>query len=236
MCNRMRTLLIIFLLNLNFVFGQSFEYPKIKSSSYLINDFIPTNWKILDSVSGDLNSDKLKDYAIVFEKNDSIEIIDNQEKVKTKPRILAILFKQNKSDKFELVEQSNTFILNHPDNDMEEPFESIKIYNGKLIIDFHLFHNIGSWYINNVSYEFKFMRNDFYLINAMTNSFHRATHDFEEYKYDFLNKTWTFTKLNESSIENTKKTENYKFDKIELKTIKTIKEPYSWEVTKDNYL
>lgn len=232
-------LTLLFLLNFALLFGQTFSYPKIKNEGISIKDFIPKGWTIRDSVSGDLNNDKNNDWVIVLQLKDSVTLVKHDgnytDTVLTQPRMLLILFHDTSSEKFLLTEQSNSFILNHDNSNMSDPYQSIKIEKGILQISFQLFYNMGSWLITNTSYKFRYQDNNFVLIGADNNSFHRARNDYENYSYNFLTKKWSLTKGSEESEE--KPTIDWhSLDLKELKTFKTFKEPYTWEVTKDVYL
>jgi hypothetical protein len=77
-------------------------------------------------------------------------------------------------------------------------------------------------------------KDSFVLIGADNSSFHRATHDYENYSYNFLTKKRTLTKGNDN---NGKEKTTWKTVKIStLKTLKTFAEPFTWEVEKDIYL
>ncbi|MBC7829669.1 MAG: hypothetical protein H7122_18140 [Chitinophagaceae bacterium] len=215
--------------------GQNFIYPSINSNGYKLSDFVPLGWSILDSAKGDLNKDGINDAAIILEYNDSITFVKSREDtVLTQPRMLLILFKTALDNNFRVAAQSNSFILNHDSPAMDDPYQELKIDKGVLRIRFHMFYNIGSWYVTNTSYKFRYQQGEFILIGADYYSFHRASLDFEEYSYNFLTKKRSFTKGNDN--KGTKKT-TWKSVKISMpKTLKTFKEPFTWEVEKDLYL
>jgi hypothetical protein len=213
-------------------YGQNFSYPSIKATGQRINDFVPTGWTVLDSAYGDLNKDGIKDAAIVIQHRDSISLVNSSEDtVLTQPRILLLLFKNPATNKFSLIEQSNSFILKHDNSIMDDPYQGITIDKGILKIDFHLFYNIGSWYSTSSTYKFRFDGKTFLLIGADLSTIHRATLDYEDYSYNFLTKKKSYTKGNEQS--GTKKTTLKTFALTSLKTFKTFKEPYSWEIEPD---
>jgi hypothetical protein len=220
------------------LFAQGFTYPAIKQSGSSINDFIPKGWTILDSTSGDLNKDNLIDYALVLQHDDSVTIVkteaNEQDTMNTQPRMLLILFRNPSNNALSLVEQSNSFILNHDNPDMEDTYQSIKIYKGILQIAFRLFYNMGSWYVNTATYKFRYQNNHFTLIGADNNSFHRASQDFEEYSYNFLTRKRSLTTGNVE--KGTKKTEWKPFNLTTLKTFKTFQKPFTWEVEESVYL
>ena len=230
-------LILIVALLLNFCYGQEFSYPSINQTGKTVQDFVPAGWTILDTATGDLNRDKLNDVAIILQYKDSVTIVgphDVEDTVVTQPRMLIIVFKNSANNKFYLAEKTNSFILNHDNPTMEDPYAGLTIHKGVLQIDFHIFHNMGSWYITNASYKFRFQNNQFELIGAEYSSMHRATHDFENYSYNFLTKKRSLIKGNDN--KGTKKT-HWKPVKIAtLKTLKTFKQPFTWEVEKDFYL
>ena len=218
-------------------FGQNFSYPSISETGLTTRDFVPAGWTILDSAAGDLNRDKLNDAIIVLQYTDSLLLIKGEvaeDSVLTQPRMLVILFRNPRDNNFYLVEQNNSFILNHDNPSMDDPYQGINIYKGIFQINFHWFYNMGSWYTTKTNYKFRFQNTRFILIGASYFTIHRATLDFEDYSYNFLTKKRCLTKGNDNN--RIKKT-YWKPIKIDaLKTLKTFKEPYSWEVETDIYL
>src|SRR6185436_12609485 len=96
--------------------------------------------------------------------------------------------------------QNNSFILRNEDPKLsDDPYQSITINKGILTIDFQLAYGIGSWYITNSSYSFRLQNDNFVLVSAIKNLFNRATHNFENYSFDFLQKKWKLVKGNEDS-------------------------------------
>jgi len=217
-------------------YGQDFAYPSIKSAGQSITDFVPAGWTILDSAYGDLSKDGIKDAAIVLQSKDSFSLLNSlEDTVMTQPRILLVLFKEPADNSFVLIEQSNSFILKHDNSAMGDPYQALAINNGKLEVKFHLFNNMGSWYVTNAVYKFRVQQQgQFVLIGADKSSFHRATHDFEHYSYNFLTKKRALTKGNDE--KGTKKTTWKSLNISELKTLNTFNEPFTWEVETDIYL
>jgi hypothetical protein len=235
----MRQLLTtIFLLTFGIAFGQDFSYPSFNNQGKDINSFIPNGWTLLDSTQGDLNKDNHNDLVLIIQHKDSVKIIkndfDHNETVLTQPRILIILFHNQTANQYQLVEQSNSFILNHDNPNMEEPYQDISIFNDVLKIDFQIFMNMGGWGMSNNSYKFRYQDNQFVLIGADYNSVNRGSGETEDRSYNFLTKK---VKVATGTIESDKqKTVWRSIDLKELKTIKTFKQPFTWEVEKDYYL
>lgn len=215
--------------------GQDIAYPSIKSTGQNITDFVPTGWTILDSAYGDLNKDGTKDAVIIIQHKDSISMINSlEDTILTQPRMLLILFKKSTNNSYVLTEQSNSFILKHDNPNMDDPYQELTINNGTLEVRFHLFYNIGSWYVTNAAYKFRYRQGRFVLVGAYNSSFHRVTHDFEDYSYNFLTQKRALTKGNDN--KGIKKTIWKSLNIPELKTLKRFCEPFTWEVEKGIYL
>lgn len=220
--------------------AQSFEYPKIGGSKSSMKEFIPAGWSLKDSAKGDLNGDFRNDFVFVLQYNDSVKVLKNDliagsVIVITQPRILLIGFKYPETNLYYIKEQSNTFILNADNPSMEDPYQSVEITKGVIYISFQLFYNFGSYSLTNTTYKFRFQNDEFALIGVDNYSISRSTLDFEESSYNFLSKKWSLKRGNEEN--NTKaKAKSYPLEVKDLKTLKTFKQPYSWEIRKNIYL
>ncbi|HEU4719080.1 MAG TPA: hypothetical protein VFU15_14650 [Bacteroidia bacterium] len=218
--------------------AQNFTYPVIRKTAASLNAFVPPGWEILDSATGDLNKDSADDVAFILQHRDSVpltEIISRDtETVVTQPRILVIAFRDVKKKKYTVQEQSNTFILCHDQENMSDPYVSMRISGGVLQLDFQLFCNMGCWDVTNLSYKFRFQENEFVLIGADYSTMNRASLDFDTRSYNFLTKKWS--RSTGSDKYNTHKTEWLTLDVPAMKTLRTFTRPLTWEVTKDLYL
>jgi len=221
------------------VSGQGFHYPVIKGSGHQLSDFIPAGWTVLDSAFGDLNKDNFPDMTIVLQFKDSVRVVKDEgsytDTAITQPRILVILLRDHATQIFRRVAQSNTFILNHDDSDMEDPFQSVQIEQGVLQISFHLFFNIGSWHVTNCSYKFRYQEGSFALIGADHATFHRGTHDYETYSFNFLTRKWSFIQGNDEEPHKPEATWHI-LELPQLKTLDTFTQPFTWQVIPDLFL
>ncbi|WP_153798976.1 hypothetical protein [Foetidibacter luteolus] len=213
----------------NSSFGQTISYPSIKKTGINLGNFVPNGWLILDSAYGDLNSDGVSDAAVVIQQKDSIMKVDNDEDTLfTQPRILLILFKNSTGNLFYLAEQSNSFIMKHDNPSMDEPYIKTSITGGILKINFLLFYYNGTWYVTNASYKFRYQKGEFILAGADKFSFHRSTHEYEDYSYNFLTGKRRLEKGNDN---NESKRIWWKTMKgLQPKTLKSFTEPFTWEV------
>ena len=237
---------ILLLLNTGLCFGQEFsypinsKYPAINKEGKTVNDFVPKGWKLLKSTSNDLNNDKKADFAFVIQRKDSIMVIykngEYLDTVITQPRMLLIAFTDPATSKLKLVEQNTSFILNHENANQDDPLQSIKINSkGVLQIDYHIFYSTGTWYVTDTSYKFRYQSNEFVLIGADYRSFHRASGDYEEASYNFLTKRWSMKKGTEKP-GNKPVTEWKDLNLKQLKTLKTLRQPFKWQVTEGIYI
>ena len=227
----MRTYFMFLLILISSVVQAQFSYPAIKSKGNRIDEFIPSNWTILDSANGDLNKDKLIDAAIVLQYKDSLPIVNpDNDTTLAQPRILIILFSDS-SGSLTLVEQSNTFIINNDNPMSTDPYEDILIDKGVLEIRFQLLYGD----VTNLAYKFRFQQGEFALIGADKFITTRATLDFANYSYNFLTKKRSLVTGNED--KGTKNKTIWKSIHLtQLKTLKTFKQPITWEVEKFTYL
>lgn len=232
----MRQLLTtIFLLTFGIAFGQEFSCPSINNQGKDINSFIPNGWTLLDSTQGDLNKDNHKDLALIVQYKDSVTILNiDNDTVLTQPRILIILIYNQATNQYQLVEKSNSFILNHDNPNLEDPYQAISINNGVLKIDFSIFNIMGGWGMSNNSYKFRIQDTDFVLIGADYHYVNRGSGETEDRSYNFLIKK---VKISTGTLESDKQKVIWRtIDLKELKTFKTFKQPFTWEVEKDYYL
>lgn len=207
-----------------------------------VNDFIPKGWTILKSASGDLNNDNIYDFAFVLQHNDSVTVIKHDpdfnpnynDTLIFQPRILCIAFYNTTTKQYDLIEQSDSFILCHDNPNMEEPFQDISISKGVLQIDFFIFMNWGGWGMSNNSYKFRYQNKKFYLIGADYNYTNRGSGEIENRSYNFITKK---VKIATGIISSDKQKVLWKtFKTDELKTFKTFTQPFTWEIEKDYFI
>jgi hypothetical protein len=219
-------------------FAQKFNFPKLLSQSDKVENVIPKNWEIIDSVAGDLNSDRINDLVLVLEYNTAIEenrAYGNFEieliKEVQRPRMLAIYFKQPKT--YKLAVQNNDFILRSEEGgQMGDPLKGLRIENNSLTISFEG-GNDWRWKLN---YQFTYHQKEWQLTAANNVYYHKDKGDMVDKQYDFVDRT---IRTVVGSIFN-RNILNYKDEDILIfgsaRTLKDFKKPWTWEISKDNYL
>ncbi len=238
-------LILTILLNVEAAFGQDFtfpaefDYPQIEKYGQKVEDFVPKNWKIIGKAIGDLNGDKIADSAIVVKGSDAKFLNKNDglgnPEYDTNPRMLIVLFKNAVENRYEIAEQSNSFVIIPDLPTMTEPFKSVKIKNGVLQLDFEQWYSAGSWGTTDASYKFKRLNGEFVLIGADKTESMRNTGETETRSYNFLTNRMSVTTGNFAGKAKPKM--RWKTFKVkEPKTFRTFKEPFSWEIEPDYFL
>jgi hypothetical protein len=219
---------------------KTFIFPKIKSQGASAEQFTPTNWTIIDQVYGDLNNDASDDLALVFEFNRSIDETrvygdNNTDIIKEtqKPRILAIFFKDKSTGNYSLSTQNNDFILRSEEGGkLGDPLQQIAIKDQQLYLRFQG----GSEWRWELGYTFKFENKDWFLTSAINLYFNQNSGDMTERVYDFKARELftTVGNLHRRDIANRKTSEVLYFS--QLRTFKTFKKPWAWEIMPNVYL
>lgn len=154
-------------------------------------EFVPTNFSVLDTVSGDLNLDLKNDYILVLKKNgeDSLSnVVDNPER-----RPLLILLR-DKDNKLQLVRRNdNTVYCIDCGGMMGDPYMGITIKNGYFSVE-HYGGSALRW-TNIITFKYSKQANEWFLHKDGTDIFHasepekveskiRTTKDFGNVKFE----------------------------------------------------
>lgn len=222
----------------NASFAQKFSFPKLVSQSDKPINNIPKNWKVIDSAQGDLNKDNQPDLVWILEHdtpikedraygNYEIELIRETQK----PRILVIYFKTD--NKYRLALQNNNFILRSEEGGkMGDPLKGLRIDSNKLTLSFEG-GNDWRWKLN---YEFEYQQKEWNLVTANNVYYHKDSGEMVDKQYDFIDRTikTVVGSIFNRNIINTTDEDILVFGS--KRTLKDFKKPWTWEVTKDNYL
>ena len=199
-----------------------------------VKSFVPEGWEIVNQEKGDLNKDGISDVALVIQETDSekIEKIDGIT-LDSNPRELIILFGKAQKDCFELNTKSETFIVAHEDEIMEDPFDGIEIKNGTLRITFKIFYSMGSWVSANYGYIWRFQDDTFKLIGANSSEFSRADGEAEAISINFSTNKYSTTTYNMFDEDQEEVVKWNKLDLKELKTFESFKAPWTWTINSE---
>jgi hypothetical protein len=154
-------------------------------------EFVPTNFSVLDTISGDLNLDKINDYILVLKKNGeekTSDVIDNPER---RPLLILLRDKDNKLQNVR--RNNNTVYCIDCGGMMGDPFMGITIKNGYFSVE----HYAGSaWrWTRIITYKYSKQENEWFLHKDGSESFHasepdkveskiRTTKDFGKVKFE----------------------------------------------------
>ncbi|WP_133943908.1 hypothetical protein [Epilithonimonas xixisoli] len=154
-------------------------------------EFVPKNYSVLDTVSGDLNLDEINDYILVLKKNDEdtlSDVIDNPER-----RPLLILLR-NKDNKLQLARKNNnTVYCIDCGGMMGDPFMGVTIKNGYFSVE-HYGGSAWRW-TRIITYKYSKQDNEWFLHKDGSESFHatepekveskiKTTKDFGRVKFE----------------------------------------------------
>jgi hypothetical protein len=219
-------------------YAQSFKYPVLIPQGKTIKSLIPAQWKVIDSVYGDLNNDKVEDLALIYEFYAAVKenraYGDNTTELITeiqRPRMLAVYFKSGRN--YKLVTQNNNFILRSEEGgSMGDPLRPLVIADNVLNLAFEGGAN-WRWKLN---YSFKYQDKDWQLTKASNYSYHSGSGDMNSKKYDFVNKKRIITigKINNKDSGNEIIEQNLTFKT--LRTFSSFKKPWTWELGPDEFL
>ena len=233
--------LLTFLLATHLCFAQkTFLFPRVKPQGVSVEQLTPTNWTVIETANGDLNHDGVEDLAVVFEFDKKIDETrtygDNHSEIikeTQKPRILAIFFKDHSTGNFRLSTQNNDFILRSEEGGkLGDPLNQIGIKDQQLYLRFQG----GAEWRWELGYTFAFENKDWFLTSAINLYFNQNTGDMTERVYDFKTRELftTVGNLHRRDIANRKTSEVLYFS--QLRTFKTFKKPWAWEIMPNVYL
>lgn len=231
-------MILLFLCSLSVAKAQNFKYPVLNSQGKTIKSLAPAQWKVVDSVYGDLNNDKLEDLALVYEFYAKVKenraYGDNTTELITEiqqPRILAIYFKSGRN--YRLAAQNNNFILRSEEGGpMGDPLRPMQISDNKLMISFE---GGGNWRWK-LNYSFKLLKDSWSLVNANNFAYHSSSGEMNDKQYDFVNKKKLVINGKISNRESANESTEQPLHFKSLKTFTSFKKPWTWEIGPDEYL
>lgn len=231
---------VLCLLSFNLSKAQNFTYPKFLAQGNQIAALVPNNWKIIDTAYGDLNNDHIEDLAMVLEFNQAItekraygdaetELINEFQK----PRVLAIYFKDAKTKKYQFILQNNNFVLRSAEGGaLGEPFKTLEIKKNNL----NLVFEGGSNWRWKLDYHFKYHNKDFILVQASNTYYNATSGEMTDKNYDFINRRLTLTKGSVFTRNDANEVSEEILYFSQPRTLTNFKKPWTWEITKDNFL
>ncbi|MFN5418345.1 MAG: hypothetical protein ACK5B9_14905 [Flavobacteriia bacterium] len=147
-----------------------------------LKDFIPKNYALLDSASGNLNLDEYKDYVFVLKKIDEEKTSDVNEHPEKRP--LIILIGQQDGTFKQIKRNDNAVYCVDCGGMMGDPFTGITLEKGSFTIT-HFGGSNWRW-SKNITFKFPESENEWFLYQIESSSFH--TSDPEKAEQEILTK------------------------------------------------
>ena len=237
MSMKINSLLILLLLT-QISKAQSFKYPSAAEQGKTIKSLLPAQWKVIDSIKGDLNNDKVEDLALVLEfyaaVKESRAYGDSESEIVKelqKPRMLAVYFKQGKNYKLAL--QNNDFVLRSEEGGaMGDPLRPMSISNNTLILNYEG----GSGWKWKLNYAFKHVSGNWQLINAVNCSYQDGSEEMNKREYDFLNKKRKVSIGVLDAHGNADQAQVYALTGFKPRTLANFKKPWTWQIRPGEFL
>lgn len=233
-------LVLFFLLCHTAIYAQPFIFPELPASGKSLASLTPSNWKVIDSVYGDLNNDNINDMALVLEfyrpVKENRAYGDNDTELITevqKPRILAIYFRRSANGAYRLITQNNDFMLRSEEGGaMGDPLRPMHIDANQLSLSFE---GGGNWRWK-LNYSFKYKEKDWQLVKANNLAYHSSSGEMNNKLYDFINKTQKVITgtMNQNILADT--TFEQPLTIKTLRTFNSFKKPWTWEIKTDEFL
>jgi hypothetical protein len=139
------------------------EKPKLQK----IKTFIPPDYELLDSASGDLNGDGLMDYAIILKSKSE----NTNSASSVRPLLLLLGTAKNN---LEFLARNDSVVLCRTCGGIyDDPFQKVTIHNGFLSVE-HLIGSTWKW-TRVISFKYDFSIKDFVLDKDEGESYHASS-------------------------------------------------------------
>ncbi|TKC01754.1 hypothetical protein [Pedobacter cryotolerans] len=218
--------IVMLLISFNLLFAQNND-PIIKKTASKIEDFIPTDWKLIVEEKGDLNKDLLADEVLIIEEINPKNLIADQflgsPTLNITPRILMVLFKQA-NGKYLLAVKNSGFVPSENDDEspcLADPIGEtggVEIKKGVLIVSYQYWLSCGSYGVNANSYTFRYQDKKFALIGLDEHYYSRASGEITKMSINFSTNSMNYTEGGNMFKEEENKPKT-KFKKIPAKKL-----------------
>lgn len=156
-----------------------------------LKDFVPYGWNIFSLDSGDLNHDHRQDYAFIIEGKEA-GLLDSMPLEETfvfgGPRILAVVFGNEKGNGYRLIQQCDTCIVFRYDERLGQDVHEgggPNIVNDTMVIQSH-WKSLGGWEENFEEYFFKYMDGTIRMVAGERKCLQTETGAYEKRSLNYL--------------------------------------------------
>lgn len=150
--------------------------------------FVPTGWRLIKTVRGDLDGDGQADLAMVMQAQDpaNIKPLGKSGTYDANPlRIAAALF-DPAAKAYVLAAEDHTVIPPRLEPEFLDAFDEIAIVDGKLTLRLTRFATLGGWGAGNRTLTFRYQNGAFYLIGLDASETQRNTGEYTDYSLNYL--------------------------------------------------
>ena len=176
------------------------KIPEIPTAGVKSEDFVPSGWKLAESVFGDFNRDGLNDIALAIVENNPKNIIKNEcglgeSEFDANPYAILVALKQ-KNAGYRLTASDFKIIPRRDSPVSDQPYTDITAKNGVLSVAYHFWQSAGSWSTSTHTYKFRYQDKCMKLIGHEFNWMHRASGEETAISTNFLTGTYLTIKNN----------------------------------------
>ncbi|MDR2872135.1 MAG: hypothetical protein LBV45_06370 [Xanthomonadaceae bacterium] len=168
--------------------------PALSETSSSFNAWIPKNWELIATATGDLNRDGIEDAVLILEQTDPANLVSNEglgsSILNLNPRRLLILLKTPEG--YQQALSRDNLLPSQNDNDapcLADPLleeGGISISDGKLMIQLGAWLSCGGWGVSHETFTFRLENARFSLIGYDYSTFARNSGEASEESINYL--------------------------------------------------
>ena len=167
------------------------QKPELLESSVNRLDFVPRGWKLYDKVDGDLNGDGQEDSVLIIHRNEPAGEIENPDdlgydRFNCNPRMLLVVLSDAQEWNYRLGASDGEIIPDWEAPTYNDPYSSVAIDNGSVVLGLGFWANAGSWMMFNRAFRFRWNGQAMSLIGYDATMTHRASGEMKQVSVNYL--------------------------------------------------
>lgn len=169
-------------------------YPDLAETGDDAASFVPTGWVLEKEIRGDLNKDGADDLVMVLHDTDAANLIkpdlNMDVPLDTNPRMISVAF-ADKAGGYRLELANSSIIPRIQYTNESDPLSEaggVSIDRGSLVVALYYFSSSGGSDTGNVTFRFRYEKNDFRLIGYDRYNLNRMSGEIEDVSANFLNR------------------------------------------------
>lgn len=177
--------------------------PKLRTSGRHVQDFVPSDWKVCDQTTGDLNGDGRPDLVFLLQGTNKALLLPNtiapDNPLDSNPYVLGVAF-GNADGTYTLALQNSTLIPRWTESTLDEFSQTVKVKQGALSIWLYQFRSDGNTY---QTFLFRYQHGRFALIGHERDELNRANQSGVRYSLNYLTQQESVTQYGEKADDKT---------------------------------